>query len=157
MRIVGIDPGCDSTGYGIIDSNGLEHRAILYGAIQTSPRKPFHERLLKIHQDLDAILRREPAGVMAIEQVFASANVDSALKLAHARGVILLVAAQHGLPVWEYSALEIKKGVVGYGRAEKGQVQSMVSFLLQLPSIPTPSDAADALAVAICHANRMGR
>jgi crossover junction endodeoxyribonuclease RuvC len=156
MRIVGIDPGCDSTGYGIIDSNGLEHQAILYGAIKTSPRKPFHERLHKIHQELDAILRRERAEVMAIEQVFTSANVDSALKLAHARGVILLVAAQHGLPVWQYSALEIKKGVVGYGRAEKGQVQSMVSFLLQLPSIPTPSDAADALAVAICHANRMG-
>jgi crossover junction endodeoxyribonuclease RuvC len=155
MRIVGIDPGSESTGYAIIESNGLEHQAILYGAIKTSSRKPFHERLFKIQQELDTILRREPAGVMAIEQVFSSANVDSALKLAHARGVILLVAAQHGLSVCEYSALEIKKGVVGYGRAEKEQVQSMVSFLLRLPSIPTPSDAADALAVAICHAHRM--
>jgi crossover junction endodeoxyribonuclease RuvC len=155
MRILGIDPGCDSAGYAIIDSDGLQHRAILYGAIKTSSRQPFSLRLHKIHQELDAILRREPAGVMAIEQVFSSNNVDSALKLAHARGVIMLLAAQHGMPVSEYSALEIKKGVVGYGRAEKEQVQSMVSFLLQLPSIPTPSDAADALAVAICHANRM--
>jgi crossover junction endodeoxyribonuclease RuvC len=155
MRILGIDPGCDSTGYAIIDSDGMRHRAVLYGAVRTSSRQPFSQRLLKIHQELDSILRREPAGVMAIEQVFSSANVSSALKLAHARGVIVLVAAQHSIPVCEYSALEIKKGVVGYGRAEKEQVQSMVSFLLQLPSIPTPSDAADALAVAICHAHRM--
>jgi crossover junction endodeoxyribonuclease RuvC len=155
MRILGIDPGCESTGYGIIESNGLEHQAILYGAIKTSSRQPFAQRLLKIHEELHALLGREPAGVMAIEQVFFATNVDSALKMAHARGVIMLVAAKNGLPVCEYSALEIKKGVVGYGRAEKEQVQSMVSFLLKLPSIPTPSDTADALAVAICHAHRM--
>lgn len=92
---------------------------------------------------------------MAIEEVFYSANVDSALKLGHARGVILLVAAQHGLSVCEYSPLEIKKGVVGYGRAGKEQVQSMVGFLLGLSQPPAPSDAADALAVALCHANRL--
>jgi crossover junction endodeoxyribonuclease RuvC len=154
MRIVGIDPGCESTGYGIIESDGSEHRAVAYGAIKTSPRRPFQERLQKIHQELCKILERECAQVMAIEEIFYSANVDSALKLGHARGVILLAAAQHGLTVCEYSPLEIKKGVVGYGRAGKEQVQSMVAFLLRLKQIPTPNDAADALAVALCHANR---
>jgi len=155
MRILGIDPGCECTGYGIIDSNGSEHKAVIYGAIKTTPRRPFHERLLKLHTELDRILTREGADIMAIEEVFYSANVDSALKLGHARGVILLTAAQHGLSVCEYSPLEIKKGVVGYGRAGKEQVQSMIGFLLGLPQVPTPTDAADALAVALCHANRL--
>jgi crossover junction endodeoxyribonuclease RuvC len=155
MRILGIDPGCESTGYGIIESNGSDHKAILYGAIKTVARRPFHERLLKLYTELNGILVREKASVMAVEEVFYSANVDSALKLGHARGVILLIAAQHGLQVCEYSPLEIKKGVVGYGRAAKEQMQSMVSFLLGLPKPPTPHDAADALAVALCHAHRM--
>lgn len=155
MRIVGVDPGCESTGYGIIESDGTDHRAVVYGAIKTAVRRPFHERLLKIYTELNSLLAREKVGVMAIEEVFYSTNVESALKLSHARGVILLVAAQHGLSVCEYSPLEIKKGVVGYGRAGKEQVQSMVSFLLGLPQPPTPSDAADALAVALCHAHRL--
>ena len=155
MRIVGIDPGCESTGYGIIESNGSDHKAILYGVIKTSAHRPFHERLLKLYNELDGILAREKVEAMAIEEVFYSANVESALKLSHARGVILLAAAHHGLLVCEYSPLEIKKGVVGYGRAGKEQVQSMVSFLLGLSPPPTPSDAADALAVALCHAHRL--
>ncbi len=155
MRIVGIDPGCECTGYGIVESDGFEHRAVLFGAIKTGARLPFHQRLLKLHVELSAILAREDAQVMAIEEVFYSANVDSALKLGHARGVILLVAAQRGLAVCEYSPLEIKKGVVGYGRAVKEQVQSMVTHLLGLSQIPTPADAADALAVALCHAQRL--
>ena len=155
MRIVGIDPGCECTGYGIIESNGSDHKAILYGAIKTIPRRPFHERLLKIYNELNGILAREQVSVMAVEEVFYSANVDSALKLGHARGVVLLAAAQHGLTVYEYSPLEIKKGVVGYGRAAKEQIQSMVALLLGLSQPPTPDDAADALAVALCHAHRM--
>ena len=157
MRILGIDPGSGSTGYGIIDTNGSHHRAILYGAIKTHPKKPFHERLLKIYADLNNILLREKADVMAIEEVFHATNVQSALRLGHARGVALLVAAQHGLDVHEYSPLEIKSAVVGYGRAEKTQVQTMVRLLLNLPEIPSPDHAADALAVAICHAHRMKR
>ena len=154
MRILGIDPGSESTGYGIIESDGLQHKVVLYGAIRTRPRQLFPERLLQIYQELTAVLQREKAQVMAIEGVFYAANVKSALKLGHARGVALLVGAQQGLDIYEYSPLEIKSAVVGYGRAEKGQVQTMVRFLLQLSEIPSPDDASDALAVAICHAYR---
>ncbi len=151
---MGVDPGTETTGYGIIESDGSSHEAILFGAIKTRPRKPFPERLLKIHDGLSQVLSSERADVVAIEDIFYAANVQSALKLGHARGVALLVAARQGLPVFQYSALEIKNAVVGYGRAEKSQVQSMVRFLLHLPEPPVPMDAADALAVAICHAHR---
>jgi crossover junction endodeoxyribonuclease RuvC len=155
MRIVGVDPGSGATGYGIIDTDGSQHKTIVYGAIKTNAKRPFHERLLQIHKDLSDLLLREKADAMAIETVFHAANVQAALKLGHARGVALLVAAQHQLSVHEYSPLEIKSAVVGYGRAEKSQVQSMVRLLLGLAEIPTPDHAADALAVAICHANRL--
>jgi crossover junction endodeoxyribonuclease RuvC len=154
MRILGIDPGSGSTGYGIIDTDGSKHRAVLYGAIQTNSRRPFHERLLKIHEELTIILQREKADVMSIEEVFHATNVQSALRLGHARGIALLVAAQQGIDVFEYSPLEIKSAVVGYGRAEKTQIQMMVRLLLDLSEIPSPDHAADALAVAICHAHR---
>jgi crossover junction endodeoxyribonuclease RuvC len=157
MRILGIDPGSGCTGYGIIETDGSRHRMVLYGAIKTHPKKPFHERLLKIYTDLSELLVREKADMMAIEEVFHATNVQSALRLGHARGIALLVAAQKGLPVYEYSPLEIKSAVVGYGRAEKSQVQGMVRLLLNLPEIPTPDDASDALAIAICHAHRMKR
>ncbi len=155
MRIVGIDPGIGSTGYGIIESDGSKHTPILFGAIKTNVRQAFHERLLKIYIDLSNILSREKAEIMAIEEVFHASNVQSALRLGHARGVALLSAAQHGLSVFEYSPLEIKSAVVGYGRAEKIQIQGMVRLLLNLQEIPAPDHAADALAVAICHAHRM--
>ncbi len=157
MRILGVDPGSGSTGYGIIESDGSRHTAVRYGAIKTDSRIPFHKRLLKIHEGLSEILARERVDVLAVEEVFHAANVQSALKLGHARGVVLLVAAQQDIPVAEYSPLEIKSAIVGYGRAEKQQVQGMVRFLLQLPEIPTPDDAADALAVAICHSHRCSR
>jgi crossover junction endodeoxyribonuclease RuvC len=155
MRILGVDPGSGTTGYGIIDTDGSRHTAILYGAIKTNPRQPFHERLLKIYRELNAIVMREKADLMAIEEVFHATNVQSALRLGHARGIALLVAAEKGIGVFEYSPLEIKSAVVGYGRAEKTQIQTMVRLLLNLPQVPTPDDAADALAVAICHAHRM--
>jgi crossover junction endodeoxyribonuclease RuvC len=155
MRILGIDPGSVSTGYGIIETDGFQHRAVVFGAIKTNARRPFQERLLKIHTGLSHILAHECADIMAIEEVFHAANVQSALKLGHARGIALLVAAQHGLGVYEYSPLEIKSAVVGYGRAEKMQIQAMVRAILYLQEIPSPDDAADALAVAICHAHQM--
>jgi crossover junction endodeoxyribonuclease RuvC len=154
MRILGIDPGSGSTGYGIIDTDGSKHQAVVFGAIQTNARRPFHERLLKIHKELTGILQREKADVMAIEEVFHATNVQSALRLGHARGIALLAAAQQGLDVFEYSPLEIKSAVVGYGRADKAQIQMMVRLLLNLPEPPSPDHAADALAVAICHAHR---
>ncbi len=155
MRILGIDPGSGSTGYGLIETDGSRHRAILFGAVKTQSRQPFHLRLLKIHHDLSKILSCEKAEAMAIEEVFHATNVQSALRLGHARGIALLVAAQQGMEVFEYSPLEIKSAVVGYGRAEKNQIQSMVKLLLGLPELPAPDHAADALAVAICHAHRI--
>jgi crossover junction endodeoxyribonuclease RuvC len=155
MRILGIDPGSGATGYGIIESDGSRHASILFGAITTQARQPFQERLLKIYVELSDILAREKADIMAIEEVFYATNVQSALRLGHARGIALLAAAQHGLSVYEYSPLEIKSAVVGYGRAEKTQIQSMVQLILKLPDLPAPDHAADALAVAICHAHRM--
>ena len=155
MRILGVDPGSGATGYGMIETDGSRHRTLLFGAVKTSARRPFAERLLEIFEGLDAVLVREPADVMAIEGVFHSVNIQAALKLGHARGVALVVAARRGLDVREYSPLEIKSAVVGYGRAEKTQVQTMVQLILGLPEIPTPDHAADALAVAICHAHRM--
>jgi crossover junction endodeoxyribonuclease RuvC len=155
MRILGIDPGSDTTGYGLIESVGSRHSSILFGAIRTSPRLPFHERLLQIYTQLMEILSRETIDAVAVENVFHAANARSALRLGHARGVALLVAAQQKLPVFEYSPLEIKS--VGYGRAEKSQVQMMVQLLLNLEQTPAPADAADALAVAICHSHRTSR
>lgn len=157
MRICGVDPGSERTGYGIIETDGCHHRALSFGAICTSPKQPFYVRLLKIHTELSSILSQEKADVMAIEGIFYATNVKSALKLGHVRGVALLAAAQHKINVVEYSPLEIKSSVVGYGRAEKSQVQGMVQFLLQLPEAPTPDDAADALAVAICHSHRLNQ
>jgi crossover junction endodeoxyribonuclease RuvC len=152
MRICGIDPGIESTGYGVIESDGSNHVSVTFGAIRTPARQTFPARLLKIYGELSTLLDREQPDVVAVEEVFHAVNVQSALKLGHARGVALLSAARHDLPVFEYSPLEIKSGVTGYGRAEKRQVQEMVRFILNLPETPSPDDAADALAVAICHA-----
>ena len=155
IRILGVDPGSGTTGYGIIETDGSNHRAIVYGAIKTQSRRPFHQRLLHIYTELNRVLSIQNVDILAIEDVFYATNVQSALRLGHARGIALLIAAQNELAIAEYSPLEIKSAVVGYGRAEKRQVQAMVQMLLGLPEIPTPDDAADALAVAICHAHRM--
>jgi len=156
MRILGVDPGSEATGYGLIESDGSALRLVTFGVIRAPVRSPFHERLLRVHRGLTELLSREAADTLAVEEVFYAANVQSALKLGHARGIVLLVAAQQELPLHEYSPLEVKRAITGYGRAEKKQVQGMVQFLLRMPEPPTPDDAADALAVAICHAHRMG-
>ncbi len=152
-RILGVDPGSGSTGYGIIESDGSHHSAVVYGAVRSTARLPFPARLLKIYAELNRVLDSDCVQAMAVEEVFHAANVQSALKLGHVRGIVILAAAQHSVPVFEYSPLEIKNAVVGYGRAEKAQVQSMVRFLLCLSAPPTPCDAADALAIAICHSH----
>jgi crossover junction endodeoxyribonuclease RuvC len=157
MRICGIDPGIETTGYGVIESDGSNHVSVTFGAVRTPARQPFPARLLKIYEELSSLLDREQPNVVAVEEVFHAVNVQSALKLGHARGVALLSAARHGLPVFEYSPLEIKSSVTGYGRAEKRQVQEMVRFILSLPETPSPDDAADALAVAICHSHLLRR
>src|SRR5215203_2760256 len=151
MRIFGIDPGSERTGYGCIDSSGSRHVLVACGTLSAPPRTPFSERLLLIHSGLKTLLERHQPECVAVEDIFFARNVRSALKLGHARGIALLAASEAGLPVVEYAPAEIKRAVVGYGRAEKHQVQQMIKLLLGLDAVPSPHDAADALAVAICH------
>lgn len=151
MRVFGIDPGSERTGYGCVDSDGRRHRLVVCGAVRTRAADTFANKLGAIHRELAAVLADCRPDCVAIENLFHAVNVRSALKLGHARGVAMLAAVEAGLSVVEYTPAEIKRAVVGYGRAEKLQVQQMVKLLLGLDHVPTPHDAADALAVAICH------
>ena len=151
MKIFGIDPGSDRTGYGCVETDGSRHRIVVCGAIKTPASSTFPEKLLTIHSRLAALIDDCRPDCVAIENLFHSNNVRSALKLGHARGVAMLAAVEAGLPVAEYTPAEIKRAVVGYGRADKRQVQHMVKLILGLAVLPSPHDAADALAVAICH------
>ena len=151
MKVFGIDPGSERTGYGCIETNGSRHRLITCGAITLPSLTSFPDKLLTIHTRLAALLREYRPSSVAIENLFFATNVRSALKLGHARGVAMLAAVEAGVPVVEYTPAEIKRAVVGYGRADKHQVQQMVKLILGLTVPPSPHDAADALAVAICH------
>ena len=151
-RVLGIDCGSNATGYGLIDSDGRASAMVVSGVIRTRPRAPFPERLCRISHSLRELIEIHSPAEVAIEGVFHSVNARSALQLGHVRGVALLVAAEANLPIYEYSPLQVKSSVVGYGRAEKMQVQEMVKLLLRLDARP-PEDAADALAVALCHAH----
>jgi crossover junction endodeoxyribonuclease RuvC len=152
MRVLGIDCGTEYTGYGVIEliASGELH-CCTCGAIKVSPRNPMPQRLSKIFHGLEAIIREHQPEQVSIEDVFYAVNVKSALKLGQVRGIAMLAAASAGLPVAEYSPLSIKSAVVGYGRADKFQVQHMVTRLLHLDAPPDSPDAADALAIAICH------
>ncbi len=150
MKVFGIDPGSDRTGFGCVESDGHRHRLVRCGAIRADGAT-FSDRLSLIYRGLSAELAECQPECVAVENLFYSTNVRSALKLGHARGVAMLAAIEYGIPVLEYTPAEIKSAVVGYGRAEKHQVQQMVKLLLALDRVPTPHDAADALAVAICH------
>ncbi len=154
MRVLGIDCGSERTGYGVIESDGLDHRMVAAGVIQTNPKWPFERRLLAIAHGLRELIQEHTPEFAAVEGIFYSANVKTALKLAHVRGVALLTVAEAGMELAEYSPLEVKISVVGYGRAEKRQVQMMVQTLLRLSAQVESEDASDALAVAICHATR---
>jgi crossover junction endodeoxyribonuclease RuvC len=151
VRILGIDCGTERTGYGIVLTDGRRHELIAQGVITTRVKDPLASRLTQIAAGLRQVIAEFTPAAAAVEQVFHAANTQTALKLAHARGVTLLTLAEAGLAVGEYSPLEVKMSVVGYGRAEKAQVQLMVRGLLQLDQ-DLREDAADALAVAICHA-----
>jgi len=152
VRVLGIDCGSARTGYGVIESDGAQHRMVAAGVIRTDVKSPFERRLLQIAGELRGLIRQHAPGSGAVEGVFYSTNVKTALKLAHVRGIALLVIAEAGMELAEYSPLEVKTSVVGYGRAEKCQVQMMVRSLLRLPEAIESEDACDALAVAICHA-----
>ena len=151
MKIFGIDPGSERTGYGCLSSDSGRHRLIACGCIAVPAHTAFPDRLVVIHARLAALFAEHQPDCVAIENIFHAKNVRSALKLGHARGVALLAASQAGVPVAEYTPAEIKRAVVGFGRAEKRQVGSMVKMLLGLDDVPSPHDVADAIAVAICH------
>ena len=155
VKVFGIDPGSARTGYGCVQSDGSRHRMLVCGAIANRASSSFPEKLRVIHAELSDLIARHQPDIVAIENLFHAVNARTALKLGHARGVAMLAAVEAGVPIVEYTPAEVKQSVVGYGRAEKGQVQSMVQLLLGLREPPTPFDASDALAIAVCHLNRM--
>lgn len=151
MRIFGIDPGSERTGYGCVETDGRRHQLVACGAITARAGDTFPHRLARIHRELTALLSTCRPECVAIENLFHAKHARSALKLGHARGVAMLAAIEAGCEIVEYTPAEVKRAVVGYGRAEKQQVQKMVTLLLGLTEAPKPFDASDALAVAICH------
>jgi crossover junction endodeoxyribonuclease RuvC len=153
ITIMGVDPGTATTGYGIIKKDGQKHTIIKYGCVLTPANTPLHDRLEMIFDELSEIITEYRPEHIAVEELFFAANSKTAIAVGQARGVILLAGKKNGLSVFEYTPLEVKMALTGYGRADKNQVQQMVKTLLGLKEIPKPDDAADALAIAICHAN----
>lgn len=151
MIILGIDPGIAIVGYGIIECSGNHYKVLDYGCITTDSKLLFPDRLKIVYDSLIDVIDKYKPDEFAIEELFFNKNVKTAIKVGQARGVEILAAINKGLPIYEYTPLQIKQAVVGYGRAEKHQVQEMVKILLNLKEIPKPDDAADALAIAICH------
>ena len=156
MTILGIDPGYAIVGTGLVDYAGSAFTLLEAAAITTQAGTAFDTRLCEIHAGVAALIARHRPAAMAIEKLFFNTNAKTAIDVAQARGVIVLAAAQAGVPVYEYTPLQVKQSVVGYGRAEKRQVQDMVKLLLRLSACPKPDDVADALAIAICHAHSAG-
>jgi len=156
VLVLGVDPGTATTGYGLVRQRGGRLEALDYGAIRTPGRQPLSSRLLTIYEELSHLITRHAPDAVAVEELFFSRNVRTALSVGHARGVVLLAAAAAKLPVSEYTPPQVKEAVTGYGRAGKAQVQAMVKSLLALKSVPRPDDAADALAVAVCCLNSRG-
>ncbi len=153
MTIMGIDPGTAIVGYGIIESGKQNPEVIDYGCIETSPLLKTAERLKKIYAELEKLIKKYRPEAMAVEDLFFFKNLKTAIKVSQARGVILLAGANNNLQIFEYTPLQVKQAVTGYGRAEKIQMQKMVKLIFNLSEIPKPDDAADALAVALCCAN----
>lgn len=151
--ILGIDPGTASTGWGIVKANGHEYKIKKYGVIRTSQHLNLAERLNLIYDELTDILKKERLDEAAVEELFFFKNAKTAIAVGHARGVILLACQKANMPIYEYTPLQVKQALVGYGRADKNQIQQMLKAILRLDKIPKPDDAADALAVAITHIN----
>jgi crossover junction endodeoxyribonuclease RuvC len=156
MRVLGIDPGCGTTGWGLIDGDGRRYNLVEYGCLKSSASHNFSTRLLQIWEGIEEVIGRHEPQVCALEDGFLATNVKVTLKLGQVRGVAMLAAERAALEIHEYSPRLVKQTVVGYGNAEKHQVQEMVRVLLSLEHVPEPQDAADALAVAICHLHHAG-
>jgi len=152
MIICGIDPGIAIVGFGFIEKQGVKQRHLRHGVIRTPSGLALEARLLQIHNDLNELLDMYNPQALAVEELFFNTNVTTGIGVAHARGVILLTATERGIPVFSYSPQQVKLAVAGYGKAEKQQVMKMTRMLLNLPHMPRPDDAADALAIALCHA-----
>ena len=156
LIILGIDPGYAIVGYGVVAYNSSRFNVVECGAVTTEAGLPFTSRLLQIFDELCEIIERVHPDALSIEKLFFNTNTTTAIDVAQARGVILLAAKKHNIPVYEYTPLQVKSAVTGYGRAEKKQVMDMVKNLLRLEKIPKPDDTADALAIAVCHAHSAG-
>ena len=156
MRILGIDPGYAIVGVGCIDYEGNRFKTVEYGAITTDASEDMFDRLKKIYDEITEMIDRIKPDAVAIEELFFYNNQKTAINVAQARGVLVLAAKNKGIPIYEYTPLQVKQAVVGYGRAEKNQVQQMTKAILNLSAVPKPDDTADALAIAVCHAHTGG-
>lgn len=156
MIILGIDPGYAIVGWGVIEYTSNRFTVIDYGAVTTQAQTPFNDRLKVVYDGIDSIMKRYSPEALSIEKLFYNTNAKTVIDVAQARGVINLAAVQNNIPIFEYTPLQVKQSVVGYGRAEKKQVQEMTRVILKLAKIPKPDDTADALAMAICHAHASG-
>ena len=153
MIVLGIDPGTARLGYGVVERQGSQLTMLDYGCFETTNDRPLEQRLFLIHEGIDDLIGTYRPEAVGVERLFFNKNVQTAMAVGQARGVVLLTAAQHGLPVLEYGPHEVKMAVTGYGRAPKDQVQRMVQLVLSMQELPKPDDAADALAVAVCAAH----
>lgn len=153
MKILGIDPGIAIVGFGVIEYDGFKFKTIDYGAITTPAHTPLPARLKMVYDDMNYVIEKFKPDQVAIEELFFNNNAKTAIAVGQARGVLILAAENRKIPVYEYTPLQVKQGVVGYGRADKKQVQQMVKAMLSLHEIPKPDDTADALAIAVCHAH----
>ena len=152
MRILGIDPGIATVGFGVVDADRGQHKYVSCGIISTPAHTSLSSRLDQIYTDLESLFDTFHPDAISVEELFFSKNITTGIPVAHGRGVILLAAYRHGIPVYEYTPMQVKQAVVGYGNAEKRQVIEMVRRILNMPAPPKPDDAADAVAMAICHA-----
>lgn len=155
-RILGIDPGYAIVGYGVVDFDGYRFQPVDYGSIRTEAGVPFEQRLAAIWDELCTLIQKWRPAAVAVERLYFQSNQKTAIDVAQARGIVLLCAVKHGVEVFEYTPLQVKQAVAGYGKAEKRQVQQMVKSLLNLDEVPRPDDTADALAIAVCHGHTAG-
>lgn len=156
MRVLGIDPGSETLGWGVVDGNGTRYSLVAFGTVRSNAREAFSKRLLNIYDGIAEVMATHSPDVVSVEDTFYAANVGVALKLGQVRGTMLLLAEQRGLEIAEYAPRLVKQTVTGYGAAQKQQVGQMVKALLALKEVPTPHDASDALAIAICHFHHSG-
>jgi crossover junction endodeoxyribonuclease RuvC len=156
MKVLGIDPGSETLGWGVVEGENLKYKLVDFGTVKSSPREKLSKRLLKVYQGVSAVIEKFQPDVLSIEEAFYAVNVNVAMKLGQVRGAVIVLGELSGLEIAEYSPRLVKQTVVGYGNAEKHQVQEMVRLLLRLQKAPEPHDAADALAIAICHFHHAG-